>query len=152
MRLHFPTPPRRLASPMALALGLTAVLGLPGCLTTTSSEPVGLDQAILTSIPVSRAWIVQDRDEIVGSVVRYSEPGADGRFIYVVRNLWDQDLGLIDAGGRAWKRIPHEEDRWIGTGTVVQGVRQILDTGVAAQMVELPIQEVESATAAARED
>lgn len=111
---------------------------------------MGLDRAVLHSIPVSRAWIVSEGGETAGSVVRYSERGSDGRFLYVVRNIWDQDLGVIDERGRAWRRIPHEEDRWIGTGTVVQGVRQILDAGPGAQMIERAIDEVEAATATAR--
>lgn len=131
-------------------MSVGALLGLGSCLTTSTSQPAGLDRAILTSIPVSRAWIVQEDGQTLGSVVRYSGAGNDGQFLYVIRNLWDQDLGVIDERGRAWRRIPHEDDRWIGSGTVVQGVRQILDTGTNTLMVERPIGAVEAATAAAR--
>lgn len=133
-----------------LALGVATLLGLGSCISTTNSQPVGLDRAVLTSIPVSRAWIVSEGGETIGSVVRYSERGSDGRFLYVVRNLWDQDLGVIDERGRAWRRVPHEEDHWIGTGTVVQGVRQVLDAGPNTQMIERSIDAVEAATATAR--
>jgi hypothetical protein len=133
-----------------LLLGAATLGSLTGCVATTTSQPVGLDRAVLHSIPVSRAWIVVEDGETLGSVVRYSERGSAGRFLYVVRNIWDQDLGVIDERGRAWRRVPHEEDRWIGTGTVVQGVRQVLDSGSRAQMIERPIDDVEAATASAR--
>ncbi|MFT6833215.1 MAG: hypothetical protein ACJAZN_003396 [Planctomycetota bacterium] len=138
------------AGSFARAAALAAALALPGCLTTSSSQPVGADQAVLMAIPVSRAWIVHEGDQIVGSVIRYSETGADGRFLYVVRNPWDQDLGVIDERGRAWRRIPHQEDHWIGTGTVLHGVRQILDTGIEGRLVEIPASDVEAAMAASR--
>lgn len=145
-----PGPVRRPALGLPRLLGAATLLVLSGCVTTTTSQPVGLDRAVLHSIPVSRAWIVKEGSEVVGSVVRYSERGSAGRFLYVVRNIWDQDLGVIDERGRAWRRVPHAEDRWIGTGTVVHGVRQILETGSNSQMVEQPIDEVEAATATAR--
>ncbi len=141
---------RHSALGIPLALSVVTLLGLGSCISTTRSQPVGIDRAVITSIPVSRAWIVQQNGQTLGSVVRYSERGSDGRFLYVVRNLWDQDLGVVDEGGRAWRRVPHEEDRWIGTGTVVQGVQQILDAGPNTQMVERSIDAVEAATASAR--
>lgn len=123
---------------------------LSACIEARSSAPVGLDRAVLTPVPAARAWIVQEDGITVGSVVRYAERGQDGRFLYMVRNLWDQDLGVIDELGRAWRRVPHEEDRWIGTGTVSQGVQSILGIGQFCTMTELPIDQVEAATAAAR--
>lgn len=135
---------------LAAALVPALVPALTGCVTTTTSQPAGIDQAVLTAIPISRAWLVLDEGHVVGSVVRYSETAEDGQFLYVVRNLWDQDLGVIDERGRAWRRIPHQEDRWIGTGTVVHGVRQILETGQNCRLDELSVAEVEAATAAAR--
>ena len=143
-------PPHPSTRRLPVALGLATLLSLGSCITTTTSQPVGLDRAVLTSIPVSRAWLVQEGGQTIGSVVRYSERGSDGRFLYVVRNLWDQDMGMIDERGRAWRRLPHEEDSWIGTGTVVQGVRQILDAGPDTQMDERSIEAVEAATASAR--
>jgi len=139
----------------AACLGSASLGGsLAGCVTTTTSQPVGLERAILTTMPVSRAWIVEDGGIPAGSVVRYSASpageGPDGAFLYVVRNLWDQDLGVVDERGRAWRRMPHRDDQWIGTGTVVQGVRQILSASARPRMVEMPIEDVEPATATAR--
>lgn len=150
MRLKFPTPPPLAAASSCRRASTILGLALAGCITTTTSQPAGIDRAILTAIPVSRAWLAWEDGSVIGSVVRYSEPEEDGRFLYVVRNLWDQDLGMIDDRGRTWKRIPHEEDRWIGTGTIIRGVRQILETGEDCRLAEVPVAEAEAATAAAR--
>ena len=134
-------------------LASLASLPLAACMTsTTSLEPVGLDRAVLTPVPAVRAWVVIAQGEVVGSVVRSAERGRDGRFLYVVRNIWDQDLGVVDELGRAWRRVPHQEDEWSGTGTVAQGVRSILSASDVATMSERAIEDVETATAAARED
>ena len=133
-------------------LATLASLPLAACMTSTTQEPTGLERAVLTPVPAVRAWVVIDQGEIVGSVVRYAERGQDGRFLYVVRNVWDQDLGVVDELGRAWKRVPHREDEWIGTGTVADGVRRILDVTEVASMSERAIDEVEDATRSARDD
>ncbi len=126
---------------------------MPACMTsTTTTQPPGLDRAVLTPVPAVRAWVVMDQGDIAGSVVRYAERGQDGRFLYVIRNIWDQDLGVVDELGRAWRRTPHEEDRWIGTGTVADGVRKILDLGLSCALSEQPIEAVEDATRQARDD
>lgn len=137
---------------IAMLASLTLGSFMPACRTTTTLEPAGLDRAVLTPVPAVRAWVVLDEGDICGSVVRYSERGQDGRFLYVVRNLWDQDLGVIDELGRAWRRVPHEEDRWIGTGTVAEGVRTILDVGQTCALSEQPIETVEESTRSARSD
>lgn len=136
----------------ALALGFASWALLPGCMTTTTTqEPPGIERAVLTPVPAVRAWVVLEAGRVEGSVVRYAERGQDGRFLYVVRNVWDQDLGVVDELGRAWRRVPHQEDRWIGTGTVADGVRRILDLGRGCALSEQPIEAVEQATRGARE-
>lgn len=138
--------------PTALALALTAWAALPGCMTTTSTQdPPGIDRAVLTPVPAVRAWVVLEEGRVAGSVVRYAERGSEGRFLYVVRNLWDQDMGVVDELGRAWRKVPHAEDRWIGTGTVADGVRRILELGRTSALSEQPIEAVETATAEARD-
>ena len=98
-------------------------------MTITTQDPAGIERAVLAPVPAVRAWVVLEGGRVEGSVVRYAERGQDGRFLYVVRNVWDQDLGVVDELGRAWRRVPHQEDRWIGTGTVADGVRRILRPG-----------------------
>lgn len=150
-RTAVPCGGRATRAALALALGLAPALG--ACTTsTTTREPAGIDRAVLTPVPAVRAWVVLDQGETSGSVVRYAERGLDGRFLYVVRNLWDQDLGVVDELGRAWRRVPHGEDRWIGTGTVAEGVRRILELGANCALSEQTIELVEQATARARGD
>lgn len=137
---------------MKAALLATLIsLPLAACMTsTTTREAAGLERAVLTPVPAVRAWVVAEGSTVRGSVVRYAEAGRDGRFLYVVRNEWDQDLGMIDEQGRAWRRTPHGPERWLGTGTVAAGVRTILDVGDDARLIERSIEEVEAATRAAR--
>lgn len=135
----------------AIALGITSWAALPGCMTTTTQDPPGIERAVLTPVPAVRAWVVLEEGRVEGSVVRYAERGQDGRFLYVVRNVWDQDLGVVDELGRAWRRVPHQEDRWIGTGTVADGVRRILELGRGCALSEQSIDAVERATRSARE-
>ena len=58
---------------------------------------------------------------------------------YMVRNVWHQDLGLIDAYGRAYRYVPHSSDpAWVGSGSVRQGVERIL--GLAGcELSEFPL-------------
>ncbi|MEC7232910.1 MAG: hypothetical protein VX015_11925 [Planctomycetota bacterium] len=134
----------------AIALGLAAWAVLPGCMITTTQDPPGIERAVLTPVPAVRAWVVMEEGRVEGSVVRYAERGQGGRFLYVVRNVWDQDVGVVDELGRAWRRVPHQEDRWLSTGTVADGVRRILDLGRGCALSEQPIEAVELATRGAR--
>jgi hypothetical protein len=44
-----------------------------------------------------------------------------------VRNVWNQELGRVDADGRAWRYRPHgDQPLWLGTGPVADGVFAIL--------------------------
>jgi len=72
-------------------------------------------------------WAVEIEGESVGSVVLFQEHGLARDSIYVVRNPWDQDLGMIDGLGRAYRYLPHhKEPAWVGTGTVAEGAARIL--------------------------
>ncbi len=135
----------------AALLALLSSLSLSACMSTTTQSSPGLERAVLTPVPAVRAWVVIEGGAIRGSVVRYAERGQDGRFLYVVRNLWDQDLGMVDEKGRAWRKVPHSEDQWLGTGPVANGVRMILGLGIGTTLSERPIEDVELATRTARE-
>lgn len=144
-----PFPPLLLMRP----LHLLPWLGLPlaGCVTSTTT--VGAAQteaALLAVIPAEGAWVVEDEDSFIGSVVRFADQEATDEFIFMVRNPWDQDVGMIDHLGRCWKRIPHAEDAWLSTGTVLEGVRQLLDSGDGTRMTEIPVPQLEARTRAER--
>lgn len=135
------------------SLPLLPWLGLPlaGCLTSTTTVGV-LDAqgAVLTPAAAERAWLVEEGGAFVGSVVRFGSSEEGGEFFYMVRNRWDQDVGMIDHLGRAWRRVPHAEDAWLGTGTVLEGVRQILAAGPGTEMTEHEVDRLEALTRAAR--
>jgi hypothetical protein len=126
-----------------LRFGLLAAMLAGGCEVTTNVRPPGLDQAIVTRTEPTRAWRVIADGELHGLVVMYAQAGAEGDeavHYYSVRNGWHQELGTIDAQGRAFRHVPHErEARWVGTGTLLEGARAVLDAGPGAELVELPL-------------
>ena len=112
----------RLLSPLLLAVGIL----FPACKTTEVHRPFAQarEAAVVRTAPQSAGWNVLRNGELAGSAVLFSGED-DGT--YVVRDAWGQDLGLIDSLGRAWRFAPHEtEAEWVGTGSVQEGVAQIL--------------------------
>jgi hypothetical protein len=82
------------------------------------------------------AWEVREADRVLGYVVRFETGEAKSKTYYSVRNEHRQELGLVDADGRAWRYRAHQrEPEWLGTGTIVKGVRLILDASASAQLV-----------------
>lgn len=99
--------------------------------TSSCVETVAVRQSIppLPTVLVSTpraAWRVVEAEVELGFVLRF-EASEDGRTFHSVRNQWNQELGLVDAEGRAWRYRPHaSEPEWLGTGTVGQGAARIL--------------------------
>lgn len=120
---------------------LLTILATTACVTTETSAPYAAPGAQIQSSSATRAWEVVDSGTPIGSVVRFEAPGKPGepsRFLYTVRNTYSQDLGLVDALGRAWRQRPFQDDaEWIGTGTVLEGVRGILGAGPEALLREV---------------
>jgi len=120
--------------PLLMLLILTSA----SCVTTETSAPFSPEDARIQSSAATRAWEVIDAGKAIGSVVRFEAPGEPGRFLFAVRNTYSQDLGLVDALGRAWRQRPFQETaEWIGTGTVLEGVRGILAAGPEALLREV---------------
>jgi hypothetical protein len=85
-----------------------------------------------------RAWEIVQADRVVGVVVEFTEE--PGRRFYSVRNAWQQELGLVDAVGRAWRYRPHEsEPDWLGSGTVVEGAARVLGLDGEAEVFEVEL-------------
>jgi len=108
--------------------------------------PAGFSRAIVSSAEPVRAWKIVAEGRELGAVVQFDGSGGEGRY-YSVRNPWQQELGTIDAQGRAWRFVPHErEARWVATGTLAVGARAILaeaaPVGAAApaELVEVPLE------------
>lgn len=127
--------------PLLLAAILAAA---PACTTTTATAPPGLQNAVVHSVPVERAWIVSEGGTVVGSFLRYGESVGSQRFLYVVRNVHHQDLGMVDQLGRAIRYRPHAEPEWLGTGTLQQGVCRVLGLGQDAELREVHPAELDS--------
>lgn len=89
--------------------------------------------------PAVRAWTARVGLRDVGSVVRYQEAIGGRRHLFSVRNVHDQDLGFVDAKGRAWRLRPHQEPTLLGSGTVAEGAARILGVGEVS-LVDCPIQ------------
>ena len=113
---------------MKLSLTSIALLAAltSACTITAEQAPVGLSQAIVLPTPAVGSWTARDGLHEVGSVVRYQEAIGPQRHLFSVRNVHEQDLGLIDASGRAWRLRPHQEPELLGTGTVAEGAARIL--------------------------
>jgi hypothetical protein len=102
----------------------------------------------------TRTWEVRVGAELVGRIVLYQEQGSTRDQVYMVRNPWDQDLGLIDGLGRAYRYLPHQaEPAWVGSGSVNQGAERILGLSSPCRLEELlePVPGVEARREAAPE-
>ncbi|TDJ71229.1 MAG: hypothetical protein E2O39_08655 [Planctomycetota bacterium] len=119
---------------------LLSLLLLAGCITTAKSSPPGLSSAIVRRARPTAAWGAVEHRRITGYVVRFEPPGDPARFIYSVRNEHQQDLGVIDSFGRVYRYRPHaDEPEWIGSGTVLFGVRRILGSGAGMRLVDVEL-------------
>lgn len=119
--------------------GLVA-LGTASCQVVERREvPVVVDAEPLKGRAV-RVWEAVSRSgERLGLLVRF-EASLASEVHFMVRNPWHQDLGLIDANGRAYRFLPHARDPvWVGTGTIAEGVARVLEAG-ACELLELPFE------------
>jgi hypothetical protein len=100
---------------------------------------------VLRSEPVA-GWQVWEETRLAGSLVRYEEPGGRRRTWYSVRNAHQQELGVVDVHGRAWRYKPHQrEPVWLGSGTVDEGVRRILGLGPNSALREVALGSLDAA-------
>lgn len=117
-------------------IALCAVLGFAGCVV-DRTEQIAPPEQNQPVIGVNEAsWRVTSDGELVGFVRRYATrpddqaaPGEAGVGPwFAVQNPWSQELGMIDELGRAWRLRPHRSGpEWVGTGTIVDGVAEVLD-------------------------
>jgi hypothetical protein len=130
MRFPFGTP-RLLAALVLLA---------SACRTLEEREPAGADSLVVHRAVPTRAWNALAGGEVVGIVILFEDRGGPQHSLYVVRNPWHQDLGMIDSLGRAYRFLPHgREPAWIGTGSVALGAERILQPAAEVHLVEVPV-------------
>lgn len=105
---------------------LFLLFALLGCRTNERTTPLQPEGQSIQRSPVGTHWEVHGPGgALLGHVASFSL--SDGEPHFSVRDPWQQDLGLIDARGRAYRYRPHQEEpEWVGTGTILQGVERIL--------------------------
>lgn len=120
---------------------LLVVLTTCGCRTHRIKSPVAVP-ALARVARTETLWRVEEpgHEGTRGYVVFFRSEGTSRDSVYVVRNRWHQDLGMVDGLGRAYRYRPHQEEaEWLGTGTLVEGVTRILDLEGPPVLVEEPI-------------
>ncbi len=119
-----------------------ALLGLAfACTSTSESQPAAAEVAWITRTRAIQGWHVRDDGRLAGSLLLYSDPERPQTGYYSVRNPEGQVLGLVDFEGRAWRyRLHREQPDWLGTGTVLEGVRRILETSALSELESAPIE------------
>ncbi len=130
---------------------LAAYLAL-SCQVTESARSASPTPFVRTAKPV-QAWLVVDGETELGSVVLFSTPGEDGAVdaFFSIRNVWQQDLGIVDEMGRAWAFRAHaQESQWVGSGTVASGAARILGASSACRLVEIALEGLDPTTRASR--
>ena len=119
---------------------LLVVLPLAACRTTSTSQAPGPPAVVVTRAVPVRAWELWQDGLLLGSLVRFEETGDASRAFYSVRNREGQEIGLVDLDGRAWRHRPHQsQPEWLGTGTVKDGARRILDGSDKAELIEVDV-------------
>lgn len=100
--------------------------------------PAGGLDASVTRSHRTQSWDARAGGVAIGFVVRHETNEQPARFFFLVQSLEHQDLGLIDAQGRAWRYRPHaSEPEWLVSGTVAQGVAAILGRREPVELIEL---------------
>jgi hypothetical protein len=116
-----------------VALGLS----LCACRTTSHSVPAGGLDAVVTRARRTQSWEAREDGTARGYVVRHETREQPVRFFFLVQSLQRQDLGMIDAQGRAWRYRPHaSEPDWLVSGTVAHGAAAILGCSAPVELVE----------------
>lgn len=129
----------------AIAIGLAAVGALAlvatgACRTTRERAPVDPASAAPVHSTAVRAWRVVDADAVRGWVIAFREDASDPREFFAVQNELRQELGIIDAQGRAWRYRPfQDEPEHVASSTVVDGARAILGTSANARLEEVSL-------------
>jgi len=119
---------------------LLLLLPLVACHTTETSQPPGPSTIAVTRATPVRAWELWQEGLLLGSLVRFEETGDAGRAFYSVRNREGQEIGLVDLDGRAWRhRQNQKHPEWLGSGTVIEGTRRILDGSEKAELIEIDV-------------
>ena len=127
------------------------VLSLAACVVTRERQPAPIPVGSPVVGRAEAAWRVLAGDEVVGFAMRYHpmdserlapQEAGHGPW-YAVQNRWNQELGMIDELGRAWRYRPHRNGpQWLGSGTIEEGVQKVLELNGALVLEEIPLDEL----------
>ncbi|TAJ25325.1 MAG: hypothetical protein EPO68_00170 [Planctomycetota bacterium] len=127
----------------AAALLLVAIAPLllqTSCRTTRERAPVDPADAAPVHSSAVRAWRVVEAGAVRGWVISYREDARDPREFFAVQNELRQELGLIDAQGRAWRYRPFQaEPEHLTSSTLADGARAILGASADAKLEEVSL-------------
>lgn len=109
---------------------------LTACIVTEASHGAEETPVVRATTP-TQMWNLVGNGITFGSVVLF-ESSTDSFFS--VRNEWQQDVGMIDAMGRAWAFQPHQKEaQWVGSGSVVSGAARILGVEGEPELQDAPL-------------
>jgi len=126
-----------------LRMLLLLALALPGaaCVTSQSTKYFASPKRDAVHTEPARAWRLLHGEESAGFVVLFRAAKKDGQLWFAVRNEWNQELGMVDSLGRAWRFRPHgEEAEWLGSGTVADGAALILRLEGVHRLTEIGLE------------
>lgn len=130
--------------PIGLALALLVAAVPVSCIQTESSRLASpADSARIRTARADRAWRLVEGGELRGIVVRFASPTNTSESFYSVRNHWQQELGLVDSLGIAWRYRPHERDaERVTAGTVLEGAIALLEASTACSLEEMELSQL----------
>lgn len=125
----------------AWLLGFFGLLGLGGCVETRTQRQVSAPGGEVIFSDRDAQWLVNnEQGQPLGYLLRF-RPRAEAPAYHAVVTLHLQDVGQIDALGRWWQYVPHQaEPQLLGTGTVLEGVRQLM--GCAGEPLLVSLEEL----------
>ncbi len=126
------------------ALLLFLPIGLGACQTQTTRRAFRDVQAgAPLRAEAQEAWEVVAGGRVVGVTVRFATSESPPRRFFSVRNEFQQELGFIDADGRCYRYQAGEaQARWLGSGTVRDGVLLILELGPESELSEVELEQL----------
>jgi hypothetical protein len=131
---------RAMESTPSTASLVTLLLLAAGCRTISTREVSSTPTPSVRVGTHARTWEVRSDGVTLGLVVLFEDGRRAQDSLYVVRNTWHQDLGLIDALGRAYRYLPHhEEPAWVGSGTIAAGAQRIIGAAGECELIEVSV-------------
>lgn len=110
---------------IAWALQTFALLG---CRTQEWVQPHESDLPAPRVAEATTRWSIRDAESHLGWIQRYETEDSAPQLIYSVQNVWSQELGWIDALGRAFALELHgAPPRFLGSGTLAEGAARVLE-------------------------